>query len=91
MSTAAVQISGLRKEYGTVIAVDGIDLSIDAGAFVGLVGHNGAGKTTTIRMLSGQLSPTAGSVFVAGTDVIADPAAARVKLGKVPEHPRLYE
>jgi len=91
MSTAAVQISGLRKEYGTVIAVDGIDLSIEAGAFVGLVGHNGAGKTTTIRMLSGQLSPTAGSVFVAGTDVIADPAAARVKLGTVPEHPTLYE
>jgi ABC-2 type transport system ATP-binding protein len=91
MTKAAIEIAGLRKEYGRVVAVDGIDLSIAQGAFVGLVGHNGAGKTTTIRMLTGQLSPTAGSVSVDGTDVVADPAGARTKLGVVPEHPTLYD
>jgi len=91
MSKAAIEIVGLRKEYGRVVAVDGIDLSIPKGAFVGLVGHNGAGKTTTINMLTGQLSPTSGAVSVAGTDVGKDPGAARAKLGTVPEHPTLYE
>jgi len=91
MTTSAIKLSGLRKEYGRVIAVDGVDLDIAPGEFVGLVGHNGAGKTTTIRMLTGQLTPTEGSISVAGSDVVMDPAAARSKLGTVPEHPTLYE
>lgn len=91
MTTPAIAVNGLRKEYGRVVAVDGIDLLVHPGEFVGLVGHNGAGKTTTIRMLTGQLAPTAGSVVVAGADVVADPGAARQMLGTVPEHPTLYE
>ena len=91
MTTSAIKFEGLVKEYGRVVAVAGIDLDIGAGEFVGLVGHNGAGKTTTIRMLTGQLTPTAGSVSVAGVDVVGDPAGARAKLGTVPEHPTLYD
>lgn len=91
MTASAITLMGLRKEYGRVVAVNGIDLDVGRGEFVGLVGHNGAGKTTTIRMLTGQLSPTAGSVMVAGANVVEDPAAAREVLGTVPEHPTLYE
>ena len=91
MTTPAIVLSGLRKEYGRVKAVDGIDLTVQSGEFVGLVGHNGAGKTTTIRMLSGQLTPTSGGITVAGIDVVEDPASARAQLGTVPEHPTLYE
>ena len=91
MTGMAVEIRSLRKEYGAVIAVDGIDLSIPAGAFVGLVGHNGAGKTTTLRMLTAQLSPTSGSVLVSGVDVVEQPEMARSQMGTVPEHPALYD
>ena len=89
--SASVEIQGLIKTFGAVRAVDGIDLNIDAGAFVGLVGHNGAGKTTTMRMLTAQLTPTEGQLRVAGVDVVADPQGARALMGVVPEHPALYD
>ncbi len=89
--TTSIEIKGLTKDFGRVNAVAGIDLAVTAGQFVGLVGHNGAGKTTTIRMLTGQLAPTAGEITVAGVDVVSDPAAARSLMGVVPEHPSLYE
>jgi len=89
--TTSIELQGVSKEFGRVTAVDDIHLSVAAGQFVGLVGHNGAGKTTTIRMLTGQLSPSAGAIHVAGVDVVADPAAAKRVLGVVPEHPALYE
>ena len=89
--SASVEIQGLIKTFGAVRAVDGVDLNIDAGAFVGLVGHNGAGKTTTMRMLTAQLTPTEGQLRVAGVDVVADPQGARALMGVVPEHPALYD
>ena len=87
----SIELQGVSKHFGRVEAVNDISLSVEPGQFVGLVGHNGAGKTTTIRMLTGQLSPTSGSIEVAGVDVVADPARAKKVLGVVPEHPALYE
>ena len=87
----SIELQDVSKHFGRVEAVNAVCLSVKPGQFVGLVGHNGAGKTTTIRMLTGQLSPTAGSIHVAGVNVVADPAAAKQVLGVVPEHPALYE
>ena len=86
-----IRIEGLRKEYGRVVAVDTVSFSVAAGEFVALIGHNGAGKSTTLKVLTGQLRPTAGTVNVADIDVLADPGGARNKLGYVPEEPALYD
>lgn len=70
--TDALEVSGLRKTFGEVVAVDEISFSAAAGRTVGLLGGNGAGKTTTISMLLGLLTPTAGSVRVLGHDLATD-------------------
>ena len=88
---ALLQLTDVHKRYGKVVAVQGIDLTVEAGQFVGLVGPNGAGKSTTIKMLSGQLLPSEGRILVGGVDVVADPNGARAKVGYVPEEPALYD
>ncbi|MCB9759771.1 MAG: ABC transporter ATP-binding protein [Alphaproteobacteria bacterium] len=88
---SAIEVVGLRKEYGRVVAVEQVDFAVEPGEFVALIGHNGAGKSTTLRMLTGQLQPTAGAVRICGVDVLADPGAARRRFGYVPEEPRLYD
>jgi ABC-2 type transport system ATP-binding protein len=81
----AVQVEGLIKTYtgrgGTVEAVRGVDLEVQAGEVFGFLGPNGAGKSTTVRMLTTLLSITAGTVRVAGVDVARDPDAARRRIG----------
>ena len=69
----AVETTDLRKEYGGVVALDGLDLSVDRGDLYGLLGPNGSGKTTTIEILTGQRTPTAGSASVLGVDPVTDP------------------
>jgi ABC-2 type transport system ATP-binding protein len=84
-----VEISGLRKVYNgkhPVTAVDGIDLHVPAGLIYGLLGPNGAGKTTTISIATTRAIPTAGSVKIAGIDVMAHPALARRCIGVVPQY-----
>ncbi len=88
---SAIVIEGLRKEFGRVTAVERVDLTAPPGELVALIGHNGAGKSTTIKVLTGQLLPTAGTVSVGGVDVVADPGAARERMGYVPEEPALYD
>lgn len=89
--SAAIAVEGLVKSYGRIKAVDGVGFTVAPGEFVGLVGPNGAGKSTTIKILTGQLIPTAGQVLVGGHDVVADPAQARSRIGYVPEFPDLYD
>jgi len=83
-----VQIEGLRKVYEgkqRVVAVDGISLGVREGELFGLLGPNGAGKTTTISVCTTRVLPTAGSVHIAGVDVVASPALARRSMGIVPQ------
>lgn len=87
----SIELVGLRKEFGPVVAVDRVDLSLEPGTFVGLIGHNGAGKSTCLRMITGLLRPTEGSIRIDGIDVVAEPLEARKRFGAVPEHPALYE
>ena len=88
---SVVAVDHLRKQFGRVVAVEDVSFALEPGELVGLVGHNGAGKTTTLKMLTGQLVPTAGAIHVGGIDVGADPGGARTKIGYVPEDPKLYE
>ena len=87
----ALTARGLRKVFGTKIAVAQVDLEVRAGSFFGIVGPNGAGKTTTLRMATGLLRPDAGSVHVEGVDVWADPVAAKKVIGVLPEDLALFE
>ena len=66
---AAIELEGLTKDYGEVLANDGVTFDVEAGEIFGYLGPNGAGKTTTIRMLLGLLSPTAGAGRVLGRDI----------------------
>ncbi|MHA4775838.1 ABC transporter ATP-binding protein [Streptomyces sp. MSC1_001] len=90
----AVRVEGLWKRFGRQIAVNGIDLVLPAGRFIGLVGPNGAGKTTTLSMITGLLRPDQGRILVAGHDVWADPesvAQVKARIGILPEGLRLFE
>ena len=87
----ALETHGLRKEFGNVCAVDGIDLVVPRGSFYGFLGPNGAGKSTTIKCLTGLLRPTAGSFRILGLDPTVDAVAIRRHLGVVPEDLGLFE
>lgn len=82
---------GLTKQFGTLTAVDHLDLSLQAGEIVGLLGPNGAGKTTTIGMLIGLLRPTEGTVTIACHDVQRESVAVKRLIGYVPDEPHLYD
>ncbi len=76
----AIEVTGLTKRYGDVLAVDGLDFTVPRGSTVGLLGGNGAGKTTTIAMLLGLLIPTAGRMIVLGHDMARDRFAALARM-----------
>jgi len=89
--TDVLEISGLGKDYGDLVAVEGLDLTVRDGEILGLLGPNGAGKTTTISMVCGVLSPSRGSARVAGHDILEEPFPARRALGLVPQDLALYD
>jgi ABC-2 type transport system ATP-binding protein len=89
--TPVLETEGLGKDYGKLSAVRGLDLSVRAGEIFGLLGPNGAGKTTAISMVAGVITPSRGTVRVAGHDVRREPFAARRELGLVPQEIAVYE
>ncbi|WP_367344361.1 ATP-binding cassette domain-containing protein [Methanomethylovorans sp.] len=86
-----IEVNGLRKEYGNFAAVERLDFNVDKGEIFGIVGPNGAGKTTTLKMLSGLVRPTAGSIRINDIDISADPVRIKSFLGFLPEESSLYE
>ena len=88
---AVLEVEGLAKSYGEVLALSGVNVRVDEGRCLVLLGRNGAGKTTALRCMAGVLMPTAGTVRVDGVDARVDPAAVRAKVGLMPEVPGLYE
>ena len=86
-----IEVRGLRKAFGTVQAVDGVDFIARDGAITGLLGPNGAGKTTTLRMLYTLMRPDAGSILVDGLDAVRNTLAVREHLGVLPDARGLYK
>jgi ABC-2 type transport system ATP-binding protein len=86
-----IKVQNFRKTYGDFQAVKDLSFEVAPGDIVALVGANGAGKTTTLRTLSGIISPTSGTLNVAGHDVVADPINAKKNLGYIPDDPRLFD
>src|SRR5271154_6832697 len=86
-----ISARALTKTYGSLTAVDGLDLEVPKGEFFAFLGPNAAGKTTTIKMLTGLLKPTAGGVSVRGIDLPRQPEKAKELLAYVPDFPFLYE
>lgn len=84
-SSAGLVIEGLRKEFGAVVANDGISIRVEPGEVFGLLGPNGAGKTTLVNQVVGLLRPTAGSIHLGDIDLVAHPAAAREFCSYLPQ------
>jgi ABC-2 type transport system ATP-binding protein len=85
-----IDVQNLRKQYGDLVAVDGVSFTAEQGRIFGLLGPNGAGKTTTIGCIAGLLKPTSGRVLVSGHDVVTAARAAKQHLGIVPQELALY-
>ena len=81
MNDDAIVVEGLQKSYGSVRALCGVDFTARTGSVLGLLGPNGAGKTTAVRVMTTLLQPDAGSVRIAGLDVVKDAAALRAQIG----------
>ena len=86
----AIEADHLFKSFGPVAAVDDVSIEVTERGIFGFLGPNGAGKTTTIRLLTGVLSPDAGSVRIGGVDMHRDPLAAKLKMGVIPENSTVY-
>src|SRR5947209_3796651 len=91
MLAPAISLHGVRKRYGPIQAVDGLDLEVPAGVCFGLLGPNGAGKSTTMRMLTGQTLADEGEISVLGYGLPGDSKQARLEMGVVPQLDNLDE
>ncbi len=85
-----IEVSGLVKSYGPTHAVKDIRFNVKKGEVVGFLGPNGAGKSTTMKIITGSMAPTGGSVRVAGFDVFENPIEVKKRIGYLPENPPVY-
>ena len=85
-----IRVEALTRTYGGLTAVDQVSFEIGAGEIVGLLGHNGAGKTTIMKMLTGYLEPTGGTIEIDGLDISTEREAAQQRIGYLPENDPLY-
>jgi ABC-2 type transport system ATP-binding protein len=86
-----IELINVSKRYRDDIAVDNLNLTINDGEIMGIIGHNGAGKSTTLKMILGLLAPTSGQVRVMGHDMAKNSAAVKQHIGYLPEESPLYE
>jgi branched-chain amino acid transport system ATP-binding protein len=93
MSAALLEIKGVSHAYGRHQALDAVDIRLDAGEVVAILGANGAGKTTLLNAVAGLIRPTSGAIRFAGSEVVGLPAHRIVELGvaAVPENRRLFD
>lgn len=87
----ALSIRQLTRRFGDFVAVNHLNLDVQRGSFFGFLGPNGAGKSTTIKMLTGLLAPTEGSIELLGHDLISDPISVKRLIGVVPEDLNLFD
>jgi len=85
-----IEVKNLSKHFGDKVAVDNISFTVQKGEVLGFLGPNGAGKSTTMRMVTGYLPPSDGSVSIGGADILDDEIAAKSKIGYLPENAPLY-
>jgi ABC-2 type transport system ATP-binding protein len=85
-----IEVKGLVKVYGTKRAVDGVSFTVKRGEILGFLGPNGAGKSTTMKLITGFISPNAGTAIVDGHDVTQEPVAVKRKVGYLPENAPAY-
>ena len=85
-----IKVEGLTKRYGDLTAIEDISFQVEKGEIVGFLGPNGAGKTTTMRIITGFLPSTDGTVTVSGYDIFEKPMEVKKRIGYLPEHPPVY-
>ena len=89
--SALISVKNLSRHYGDFCAVDDISFELTSGDILGFLGPNGAGKSSTMQMLTGNLAPTFGEIFIDSVDLLEQPKAAKSSLGYLPENPPLYK
>jgi ABC-2 type transport system ATP-binding protein len=90
-NSIAIETFNLTKNFGNLIAVNKLNLKIKSGEIFGFLGPNGAGKTTTIKLMTGLLKPTSGTVKIMGKDIQDNPIDAKKDIGLIPDEPQIYE
>ena len=90
-NSTAIEAFNLTKNFGSLTAVNNINLTVNKGEIFGFLGPNGAGKTTTIKLLTGLLKPTSGTAKIIGKDIQESPIEAKAVIGLVPDEPKIYE
>jgi ABC-2 type transport system ATP-binding protein len=86
-----IELTNVTKRYNDTTVVKSLNLKIEAGEIVGIIGHNGAGKSTTMKMIAGLVEPTSGSIHVMGRDIQKEGVKVKQQIGYLSEESPLYE